>query len=73
MDDLAQSIDQKHLAFQYLLPHIQDLVWELPKVKREIMTGAKYNGMELEQIEYQHRTGGSRNKRAARGAQKGQW
>jgi len=48
---LAQSIDQEHFEFQSLPPQIQDLVWELRKVKREIMPGAKSRGMEMEQID----------------------
>jgi len=50
-ENLAPSIDQEHLAFQWLPPHIQHLVWELGKVKREIITGAAYCGIELEQID----------------------
>ena len=50
-DNLAQSVDQEHLAFQSLSPQIQHLVWELRKVKREIMTGARYIRTELEQID----------------------
>jgi len=50
-DNLVQSIDQEHLAFQSLPPHIQHLVRELPKVKKDIMTGARYIGTELEQID----------------------
>jgi len=50
-DNLAQSVDQEHLAFQSLPPQIQHLVRELRKVKRDIMTGARYIGTELEQID----------------------
>jgi len=50
-DNLAQSIDLEHLAFQSLSPQIQHLVQELRKVKRDIMTGARYIGTELEQID----------------------
>jgi len=50
-DNLAQSIDQEHLAFQSLPPQIQHLVQQLRKVKRDIMTGARYIGRELEQID----------------------
>jgi len=50
-DNLVQSIDQEHLAFQSLPPQIQHLVRELPKVKNEIRTGARYIGTELEQID----------------------
>jgi len=50
-DNLAQSIDQEHLAFWSLLPQIQHLALELRKVKREIMRGPRYLGTELEQIE----------------------
>jgi len=49
-DNLAQSIDQEHLAFHSLANEIQHLVQELCKVKRDIMTGATYIGTELEQI-----------------------
>ena len=49
-DDLAQSRDTEHLAFQSLPTPIQHLVRELPKVEREIMTGARYIGTEVEQI-----------------------
>jgi len=47
-DDLAQSIESEHLAFQSLRPVIQHLVRELPKGKREIMTRARYIVTELE-------------------------
>jgi len=50
-DNLAQSVDQEDLAFKCLSPQIQHLVWELRKVKREIMTGARYMRTELEQID----------------------
>ena len=50
-DNLAQRVDQEHLAFQSLPPQIQHLVWELRKVKQDIMTGARYIGTELEQID----------------------
>jgi len=50
-DNRAQSIDPEHLAFQFLPPAIQHLVRELRKEKREIMTGARYIGTELEQID----------------------
>jgi len=50
-DNLAQSVDWEHLAFQSLAPQIQDLVQELRKVKKAIMTGARYIGTELEQID----------------------
>jgi len=50
-DNLVQSIDQEHLAFQSLPPQIQHLVRELRKVKKDIMTGARYIGTELEQID----------------------
>jgi len=50
-DNLAQSINQGHLTFQCLPPQIQPLVRELRKVKREIMTGARYIGTELEHID----------------------
>jgi len=50
-DNLAQSIDQEHLAFQSLPPQIQQLVRELRKVKKDIMMGARYIGTELEQID----------------------
>jgi len=49
--NLAQSIDQEHLAFQSLPPQIQHVVRELRKVKTEMMTGAKYIRTELEQID----------------------
>ena len=48
-DDLAQCINQEHLAWQSHPPQIQHLVRELCKVKRDIMTGAAYIGTELEQ------------------------
>jgi len=51
VDNLAQIIDQEHLAFQSLPPQIQHLVRELRKVKREIITGAKYKETEPEQID----------------------
>ena len=50
-DNLVQSIDQEHLAFQSLPPQIQHLVREQRKVKKDIMTGARYIGTELEQID----------------------
>jgi len=50
-DNLVQSIDQEHLAFQSLPPQIQHLVRELRKVKKDIMAGARYIGTELEQID----------------------
>jgi len=50
-DNLTQSIDPEHLAFQSLPPQIQHLVRELDKVKREITTGAKYIGTEVEEID----------------------
>jgi len=50
-DDLAQSINEEYLAFQSLPPQIQHLVYELGKVKREIMTGARYIGTALEHID----------------------
>jgi len=50
-DNLAESSDQEHLAFQSLPPHIQHLVRELRKVKLDIMTGARYIVRELEQID----------------------
>ena len=48
-DNLAQSVDLEHLAFQSLSPKIQHLVRELLKVKKDIMTGARYTGTEREQ------------------------
>jgi len=50
-DNLAQSIDQEQLAFQSLSPQIQHLVRERHNVKKDIMTGARYLGTELEQID----------------------
>jgi len=50
-DNLAQSVDLEHLAFQSLSAQIQHLVRELRKVKKDIMTGARYIGTELEQID----------------------
>jgi len=50
-DNVVQSINQEHLAFQSLPPQIQHLVRELRKVKKDIMTGARYIGTELEQID----------------------
>jgi len=50
-DNLVQSLDQEHLAFQSLPSQIQHLVRELRKVKKDIMTGARYIGTELEQID----------------------
>jgi len=50
-DNLALSIDSDHLAFQSLPTQIQHFVRELCKVKREIMTGARYIATELEQID----------------------
>jgi len=50
-DNLVQSVDQEHLAFESLPPQIQHLVRELRKVKKDIMTGARYIGTELEQID----------------------
>jgi len=50
-DDLAQLIDPEHLAFYSLPPPIQHLIRPLCKGKREIMTGAKYIGTELEQMD----------------------
>jgi len=50
-DTLVQSIDQEHLAFESLPPQIQHLVRELCKVKKDILTGARYIGTELEQID----------------------
>jgi len=50
-DNLAQSADQKHFAFQSLAPLIQQLVRELHKVKRERLTGARYTRTELEQLD----------------------
>jgi len=47
-DNLAQTIDQEHLAFLSLPPQIQHLVRELRKVKRDTMRGARYIGTELE-------------------------
>jgi len=38
-DNLVQSIDQEHLAFQSLPPQTQHLVRELRKVKKDIMRG----------------------------------
>jgi len=49
--NLTQNVDQEHSAFQSLPPHIQYLVRELRKVKRDIMTGARYIGSELEKID----------------------
>jgi len=50
-DNLAPSIYQDHLAFQSLPPQIQHLLRELRKVNKEMMTGARYIGTELEQID----------------------
>jgi len=50
-DNRAHSVDQQHLGLQSLPPQIQHLVKELCKVKRETMTGARYIGTELEQID----------------------
>jgi len=50
-DNLVQTINQEHVAFQSLPPQIQHLVRELRKVKKDIMTGARYIGTELEQID----------------------
>jgi len=50
-DNLAQSVDLEQLAFQSLSPQIQHLVRELRKVKKNIMTGARSIGTELEQID----------------------
>jgi len=50
-DNIVQSVDQEHLAFQSLPPQIQHLVPELRKVKGDIMRGARYIGTELEQID----------------------
>jgi len=50
-DNLAQSVDLEHLAFQSLSPQIQHLVRELRKGKKDIMTGARYICTELEQID----------------------
>jgi len=50
-DNLVQSIDQEHLAFQSLPPQIQHLVCELRKVKGDIVTGATYIGTELQNID----------------------
>jgi len=50
-DNQVQSIDQEYLAFQSLPPQTQHLVRELRKVKKDIMTGARYIGTDLEQID----------------------
>jgi len=50
-DNLAHSIDSEHLAFQSLPTPIQHLLLELGKVKKEIMTKARYIGTEVEQID----------------------
>jgi len=50
-DNLAQRINSKPLGFQSLPTPIQHLVRELRKVKREMMTGARYIGTVLEQID----------------------
>ena len=50
-ENLAQSIDVEHLAFQSVPPQIQHLVQELRKVQRDIMTGTRPIGTEMEQIE----------------------
>jgi len=50
-DNLVQTIDQEHLAFHCLPPQIQHLVRELCTVKKDIMTGPRYIGKELEQID----------------------
>ena len=50
-EDLVRSIDPEHLVLQSLLPSIQHLKWELRKVKRELTTGARYVGKELDQID----------------------
>ena len=50
-EDLAPGIYPEHLAFQSLPPPIQYLVPELHKVKRELITSARYIGTELEQID----------------------
>jgi len=50
-DNLAQSIDLEDLAFLSLSPQIQHLVRELRKDKKDIMTGARYIGTELEPID----------------------
>jgi len=71
-DNLALSIGQEHLAFQSLLPQIQHLVRELCKVKKDIMTCARYTGG-AGTNRYQHGTGTSGNRGASRSVQKGQW
>jgi len=50
-DNLAQSVGLGHLTFQSISPQIQHLVRELRKVKKDIMTGTRYIGTELEQID----------------------
>ena len=50
-DNLAQSIDQEHLAFQSCPLQIQHLLKELPKVKQDKITGSRYIGTELEQMD----------------------
>jgi len=50
-DDLAQSVHPEHPTFQSLPSPMPHLVRELCKVKREIITGARYVGTKLEQIE----------------------
>jgi len=49
--NLAQKSDQEQLELLSLPSEIQHLVWELHKVKREMITGARYIGTELEQID----------------------
>ena len=50
-DNLAQSVDLEHLVVQSLSPQIQHLVRELGKIKKDIITGARYIATELEQID----------------------
>jgi len=50
-DNLAQSTDQEHLAFQSLPPQIQHLIREQCTIKSEIIMGARYIGTKLEQID----------------------
>jgi len=50
-DNLAQSIDQEHLASLALPPEMQHLVQQLRKVKKEMTIGTIYIGTELEQID----------------------
>jgi len=50
-DNLAQSVDQQHIAFQSLPPQIQHLGRELRTHKRDIMAGARYIGTGLEHID----------------------